>query len=154
MYLAIEFIDAGRGVRLITRGRVPGVLIVDAHRIFVEKHLETFSRSSYWFSDHTMLKAALLDQAHARSVATLCIRLAQANPSLVVGNLVPGDLEFGMVRTWQSLADATGWRVGTFRGEAKLRAFFEATVGRAIELHAPADAAPVLVYQDSDVASY
>ena len=149
MYLAIEFMDAGQGVRLITRGQVPGALIVEAHRILAEKHLEAFARATYCFSNHTALQAVLLNQSHARSVATIDTRLAVANPALVVGTLVHGDLEFGMVRIWQALADETGWRVGTFRDEQKLQGFFEETLGKKVDLHGPADGSPVVMYEDS-----
>ena len=149
MYLAIEFMDAGSGVRLITRGKVPGALIVDAHRIFADKHLDAFARARYWFANHSALEAVLLQHSHARSVATIDARLATANPGLVVGSLVPGDLEFGMVRTWQSLADQTGWRVGTFRDEQGLQTFFEETLGMNVNPHGPADGPPVVVYEDS-----
>lgn len=152
MYLAIEFMDSGKGVRLIARGKVPGALIVDAHRIVAEEHLAAFARATYWFSNHSALEAMLLDHAHARSVAAISCRLAANNPRLVVGSLVPGDLEFGMVRTWQSLADDTGWRVGTYRDEERLQAFFEENLGMTIDLHAPADGPPVVVYENSDVS--
>lgn len=150
MYLAIEFMDAGRGVRLTTRGKVPGGLLIDAHRIFADEHLEAFARADYWFSDHSALEAVLLDHAHARSVATIDTRLAVANPDLVVGNLVPGDLEFGMARTWQALAEQTGWQVGTHRNEDSLQAFFEQTLGKRVDLHGPADAPPVVLFEDGE----
>lgn len=152
MYLAIEFMDSGNGIRLITRGKVPGALIVDAHRIFAEEHFEAFARARYWFSNHCALEAALLNHVHARSIANLCTRLATDHRQLVVGNMVPGDLEFGMVRTWQSLADQTGWRVGTYRDEQKLKAFFEENLGKSIDLYGPADGPPVVMYEDSDAS--
>lgn len=149
MYLAIEFMDAGQGIRLITRGRVPGALLVDAHRTFAEEHGRAFAAARYWFSNHCALEAVLLDHAHARSIATLCTRMAVEHPRLVVGNMVPGDLEFGMVRTWQALADQTGWRVGTYRDEPRLQAFFEEHLDKNVDLHGPADGPPVVVYADS-----
>jgi len=153
VYLAIEFVDAGSGIRLVTRGAVPGALIVNAHRTIADEHLEAFARVTYWFANHTALNASPLEHSHARSVAVTDVRLTQANPGLVVGSLVPGDLEFGMVRTWQSLADRTGWRVGTFRDEQNLQAFFEESIGRSIDLHGPADGPPVVVYAESDAGA-
>ncbi|MCC5886594.1 MAG: hypothetical protein JJT88_09180 [Gammaproteobacteria bacterium] len=152
MYLAIEFVDAGRGVRLIARGKVPGTLIVEAHRTIAAEHLEAFARARYWFANHSALEGVLLEHSHARSVATIDERLCAANPGLVVGSLVPGDLEFGMVRTWQALADQTGWRVGTFRDEQKLRTFFQECLGRGVDLYGPADGPPAVIYEDSSIA--
>lgn len=152
MYLAIEFMDAGSGLRLIAKGQVPGALLVEAHRLIAERHLDAFCQARYWFSNHSALDAALLEHSHARKVATLSSRLAASHPHLIIGSLVPGDLEFGMTRTWQALAEQTGWQVGIHRDEQGLQRFFEQAVGRPIDLHGPADGPPVVAFGAATVA--
>lgn len=129
MELRLEIVDAGRGVRLTTDGIVPGSLIVEAHRAILDNHLERFAACSYWFSDHSRLRALEIDADDAREVAGIGRSLARANPGLVVANLASGDLEYGILRMWQAHADDLGWRTRTSRDEEQLLVWLRQQLG-------------------------
>lgn len=151
MELRLELIDAGRGVRMTTRGVVPGRLIVDAHRSMLERHLEQFAGCRYWFSDHSQLQALGIDADDTREVAALGRDLVRANPDLVIGALASGDLEYGILRMWQAHADDLDWRTRISRDENQLRAWMDEQLGTATAPRAAAVGAPVfLAGSDAD----
>ena len=153
MELRLEIVDTGRGVRLTTDGIVPGRLIVEAHRAILDDHLEQFARCSYWFSDHSRLRALEIDADDAREVADIGRSLAQANPALVVANLASGDLEYGILRMWQAHADDLGWRTRTSRDEKRLLAWMRGQLGPDIAPRAAAVDAPLFLGGDPGIGT-
>lgn len=148
MRLTLEFMDAGRGVRLSTDGNVPGRLMVRAHRSFAREHLERFARCRYWYSDHSRVSGLHWTAADASEIAFISEALARVNPGLVIANWVPADLAFGMARMWEALASEVGWRVLTGRTAEPLHDWLSEQVGATVDPLA----APELVVFDSERA--
>lgn len=151
--LSLELVDGGRGIRLKTRGVVPGAVFIGAHMAMAEERQADLSHCRYWFSDHSRLDARLLDSVDASTVARLGERLMVRLPGLAIANLAGDDLTFGMLRMWEGLAEGSTWVSRTFRDRAEIRPWLSEAAGMDVDPDAAPVGSPIYLFRDEhDVA--
>lgn len=121
--VAADLVDDGAGILWRAYGSVPGDELAGAYSSLVGSHRGAVEVARYWVSDYTGLDGRAVLARHARSIAGDALSLR--NPGLLMAQLCPTDLEFGMTRMWEALAADTGWIMGVFRTRAELEAWLE-----------------------------
>lgn len=94
------------------------------------------------------LVAGLVDQSRASAfevpaggvekLVELDMRLAQkVRAGYIVAVAAPRDLQFGLSRMWQTLAEATGWEIRVFRTEAEAVDWMRARASQKFDVELP-----------------
>lgn len=125
-------IEGGSGIKSTARGIVTGDALVAATRRFTQSFMPQIAASEFWFSDYSALNGAGVLPEHAREIAEISRELDIAH--LILGVHAPRDLEFGMTRLWEALADGAHSQIGVFRNLPDLRDWFREQLGKDVVL--------------------
>lgn len=96
------------------------------------------------------LVGGLVDQTHAasfdveaarvQSLIGLDVQLShRVRSGFLVAVAAPGDLQFGMSRMWQSLAEVTGWEIHVVRDRTEAMAWLRARASQKFSVELPAE---------------
>lgn len=119
--VSADLVDAGEGILWRAFGRVPGDELAGAFSRLIHDQRRAVEGARYWVSDYTGLDGSDVLAGHARRIADDA--LSVRNAGLLMAQLCPTDLEFGMTRMWEALAADTGWIMGVFRTPPDLEAW-------------------------------
>jgi hypothetical protein len=70
-------------------------------------------------------------------------RIAAGLPELVVADVVPYDLGFGMARMWEMLTERPGWSVRAFRARPEAEAWLREEVRHKFAMELPENLSPL-----------
>lgn len=88
--------------------------------------------------DQTQAAAFEVDSARMQTLIDLDLRLAEkVQRGFLVAVAAPGDLQFGMSRMWQSLADATGFEIRVFRNRPDAMTWLRSRAGQKFSVELP-----------------
>jgi len=94
---------------------VTGQELIHATRSIIEKS-DLLKRFYFGFVDHTHAKSVHYESHEIQHVVELDMEMAKFTcPGMLMAIVAPSDLQFGMSRMWQTLADKTGWESQIFR---------------------------------------
>lgn len=105
---------------------------MNANYAFLERFSHLLESADYWFSDYSHMKIVGITSEHAREIATLAVNAGKAR--LALATLCTGDLEFGMTRMWQALADDAHWDVCVTRDRESVVSWLAGRLGAPVNL--------------------
>lgn len=112
--LTWSYVAGGRGLELVGTGVVLATELLEVNRQLLEEKARLRSVR------HALVS---FDAAEGLEVSTPQIRriveqdhlLAAWLPNLSIAVVANKDVQFGISRIWEALADTVGWRIGVFR---------------------------------------
>ncbi|MFI5251424.1 MAG: hypothetical protein ACHQQQ_03235 [Bacteroidota bacterium] len=123
-----EFIDDGKGVIQVARGKVSGTEIIDGS-LEIQHFQERTGTLRYGLVD-------LTDVSHLDITTENILRIVQTNvitsklsPSSVVAIVASKDFTYGIARMWESFAVETGWKTKIFRKRDEAEIWLRDTLG-------------------------
>ena len=114
-----------QAVTLTATGAVHGDELVAANKAFFRDRMEQFCACRTWLGDYTQATLEQVEMRHLHMLAQISIDAAQHNPRLCVAIATRQDLSFGTARTWEGLADVTGWNTMVFRSRAQAQQWLD-----------------------------
>ena len=129
MSCKINYIDGGRGIELLFSGKVVLSDFLGAYKeLYNEQNLY---RQKYQSGEFTDVDAIDLSFEDIRLIAQLDIDASKKNPNIVIANVGSSDLEFGLSRMWQILADECSFEIEVFRKREDAMKWIESKLGKA-----------------------
>ncbi len=119
-----ETVEDGRGLVFTGSGRLSGAEIIEAKRALLT---ESPGLPPIRFTLVTLVEVTSLaiTPDEVRELVGIDLELARWSPGMVVAIVAPRDLDFGMSRMWQALAEDTGWATGVFRSLPQAEAWLQ-----------------------------
>ncbi|HUS19479.1 MAG TPA: hypothetical protein VMZ25_07495 [Terriglobales bacterium] len=112
-------IAGGLVAAIVCEGDVTGSDFTEATRELLRWDDARLRKLAAGLVDQTNAAAFNVEPARVQALVDLDIQLAQkVRRGLLVAVAAPGDLQYGMSRMWQSLADVTGFEIMVFRNHA------------------------------------
>ena len=129
MSFSTEFLDDGRGVRFVGRGRLTGQEILEA-KAGLLRSPDRLKTLTYALVDVTDIDALSISREHVLEFVVVDVQIAAvAGRPVAVAIVAPSDLAFGIACMWEAFVELTGWRTHVFRSRAEaepwLRPFIE-----------------------------
>ena len=119
MPVAVEFLNAGRGVFSRASGHLDGAELVKAAAKINASHVEA-RPILYSFFDFDGITGLTLSATQIHEVADLGIAASRiSNPGRVCAIHARNDLQFGLARMWQTFVAETAWETDVFRERAE-----------------------------------
>lgn len=131
MAVCVYSIDQGTGLVMEVDGFLAGDEFLAAHRQFWRFNRK-FKSCKFWFTDYQFVTGTDLNSDHAKELTNINMNGARQNPKLVLATHAQSDIEFGMTRMWQTLAQDTGWHIKPFREREGAMRWVEAMINQPI----------------------
>ena len=105
--------DDGIGIELLFTGKVTLTDFLEAYRELYGEH--NLYRQKYQIGEFTDVDSIELSSEDIRIIAQLEIDASKRNPNIFIANVAGTELEFGLSRMWQILADECAFEIEIFR---------------------------------------
>ncbi|OGQ98079.1 MAG: hypothetical protein A2521_07170 [Deltaproteobacteria bacterium RIFOXYD12_FULL_57_12] len=116
MPVGIEYVQDGIGVVLFHEGVVTGEELINAiSRVYAD---ERYPRLKYWIGDRTSCTEFVPDTNSFEKIAELNKKESARNPGMLLALVSPTNLQYGMSRMLQHLAEGCLFRTEIFRDRA------------------------------------
>ena len=121
MPIEIVDVDDGAGALITMTGIIAEAELAEAYEPHLNQDREKFRRYRFSLTDLRGVTELKLSTHAVQDHARRCARAAERNPDAVVAVVAEQDLEFGLARMWQMLAEGTGWQIRVFRSDERAR---------------------------------
>ena len=123
MAVKISYDDQTPGVLIEYSGIVGAAEAIGVTRtVFSDPRFPTLK---YWISDRTATDKFDIDAGDAERIASLTREAARTNSHLVMAQVSPNDIDFGMSRMYEMLAGEEGFRTMVVRTRAEAERWVE-----------------------------
>lgn len=116
MPVELEALAGSQVLAMVCTGDVGGTDFSDATREVLSWDDARLAKIVCAIIDQTQAVAFNVDSARVEIIVNLDMQLARKmRKGLLVAAAAPRDIQFGLSRMWQTLAEATGWEIQVFR---------------------------------------
>ena len=125
---------------IICEGEVAGGDFTAATRELLQWDDARLERLVGGLVDQTGASSFLVDSANVESLVMLDMQLAKkVRPGFFVAVAAPRDVQFGLSRMWQSLAEVTAWEIHVVRDRAEALDWMRARASQKFNVQFPAE---------------
>ena len=120
MPIQVKYLDNGIGVMFIGEGVVTGGDTIGANmEVFSSK--ERMKKFRYGFIDYSFVSHLSVSNSEIESMVSQQMKVSELIPDAVLAFVAKKDLEFGLTRMWEIIAENTGlqWETMVFRNRGK-----------------------------------
>ncbi len=118
MPIKVLEVAGGLGVALVCSGDIAGADFINATRELLTWEKDRLAKLILAFVDQSSATTFAVQSSDLDILASLDLRLAElVSPGMLVAVTAPQDLQFGMSRMWQALAQRTSWEVIVVRDD-------------------------------------
>ena len=120
MPIQIKYLDNGIGVMFIGEGMVTGADVISANKEVFSSE-ERMKNYKYGFIDYSFVSDLNATTSEIESMAYQQKKASEIIPDAILAFVTKSDLEFGLNRMWQSIAENAGlkWETMVFRSREK-----------------------------------
>ena len=120
MPIQVKYLDNGLGVMFIGEQMVTGDDIISANgEVFSSE--ERMKNYKYGFIDYSIVSHLSVSNSEIESMVSQQMKVTEFIPDAVLAFVAKKDLEFGLTRMWEIIAENTGlqWETMVFRDRGK-----------------------------------
>ena len=130
----------GRAAAIVCQGEVAGKHLTEATRELMRWDDARLQELAAGLVDFTDAAAFDVEAARMQALVDLDLQLAKkVRCGFLVAVAAPGDLQYGMSRMWQTLAEVTGFEIMVFRNQCDAMAWLRARSSQKFGIELPAD---------------
>ena len=120
MPIEVKYLDNGIGVMFIGEGIVTGDDIISSNREVFSSE-ERMKNYKYGFIDYSIASQLSVSNSEIESMVSQQMKASEFIPDAVLAFVAKKDLEFGLTRMWEIIAENTGlqWETMIFRNRGK-----------------------------------
>ena len=119
----IIYIDDGEGIEIIFTGKLT---FNDLREAYEELYNEqNIYRQKYQIGELSGVDSIDLSSEDIRVLAQLDIEASKKNPNIIIANIGKSELEFGLSRMWEMLADECLFEIEVFRNREDAKKWIE-----------------------------
>ena len=120
MPIEVKYLDNGIGVMFIGEGFVTGDDIINSNREVFSSE-ERMKNYKYGFIDYSIVSHLSVSNSEIEYMVSQQMKASEFIPDAVLAFVAKKDLEFGLTRMWEIIAENTGlqWETMIFRNRGK-----------------------------------
>ena len=99
--------------------------LVASHVEFTESQMDELRNCRTWFVDFSTAVFDDTKSSDIRELAVIAVGNSEQMLMRRVAFCTPADMNFGLARMWEALADETGWEIQVFRSKAEATAWLD-----------------------------